>query len=115
MIGLFIDFPIATRQINWSHTFTQPREAEPFRAWNAARDFLLAQGFSVGKMDGRKPLGLIHGAHFIPKWRFLSKRQIETFHGLIASGSHYRGPVRVQLFGNSPVLPKHKPAQGEQG
>jgi len=74
-------------------TFAQSGD---WNAFYAAKDFLEAQGFSVGRMQGPDPIGLLFGSFDVQKWRNLSVAQRAALHGTI-EGNKRTGPVTVRI------------------
>lgn len=81
--------------------FTKTFEArdESFVAFEEARSWLQARGFSVGRMQREDPIGIMMGDHDIQKWRHLSKEDREELDGIL-TGDKRHGPITVELYVN---------------
>ena len=67
-----------------------------FNAYDAACAFLRANGFSVGRMEGPAPIGLLFGDFDIQKWRNLRPAERVALHGTL-TGDKRNGPVTVKI------------------
>ena len=67
-----------------------------FQAYYAAERWCMENGFSVGTMDGRNPIGIVRGDADISKWHNLSKKDIASLDGRI-TGDMRSGPVTVEV------------------
>jgi hypothetical protein len=73
--------------------FDRPGE---FKACEAAERWLSERGFSVGRMQGHSPRGILHGDFDIQKWRNLRKDELSALHGRMW-GSMRHGPVYIEI------------------
>lgn len=78
--------------------------AGEFKAYLAARTWLEARGFSVGRQQAHAPTGFLFGSHDIQKWRNLSQQERDQLHGVIIGSSFRDGPVEAVLL-HAPALP----------
>ena len=67
-----------------------------FDAYHRAEAFLVAHGFSVGRMQGAAPIGIKYGAYNIQKWHNLRPSDRAALDGVI-SGDKRNGPVRIKV------------------
>lgn len=74
--------------------FDQPGE---FAACRAAEEWLACRGFSVGRMQGRDPRGILFGDYDIQKWRSLNSGQRIALDATM-TGSMRNGPITVQIL-----------------
>jgi hypothetical protein len=81
-----------------TRTFTG---ANDFAAYYAAAAYLTKRGFSVGRMQGSDPIGVMYGHYDIQKWRNLSRAECAALHGTI-TGNKRLGPVTVTLRDDVP-------------
>lgn len=82
-----------------SRTFTDLGE---FEACRKAETWLKDRGFSVGRMQGPDPRGILLGDFDIQKWRNLHRIEQEALHATM-TGSMRNGPVMVALCPNAPL------------
>jgi hypothetical protein len=71
-------------------------ELGDFNAYRAACTHLRAQGFSVGRMQGPDPVGLLFGGYDIQKWRNLRPAERVALHGTL-EGDKRNGPITVRI------------------
>lgn len=76
-------------------------EGGEFEACRSAVRFLESRGFSVGRMQGHDPRGILLGDFDIQRWRNLRPSDREALHGVM-TGSMRNGPVTVRIFGTAP-------------
>ncbi len=76
-----------------------PNTGADFSGWHAARDWLKANGYSVGQMQGAEPMGILKGDFWISKWRRLDSTQRDALDGRITWNglSPRNGPAVVTL------------------
>ena len=79
-------------------TFTDDGD---FAAAHRAVSWLEECGFSIGKMQGRAPRGILFGLYDIQKWRNLSEADRAELHGILY-GDMRNGPVTVKIFDTAP-------------
>lgn len=72
-----------------------------FEACRAAEEWCAGKGFSVGRMQGRAPRGLLRGDFDVQKWRNLRPDERAALDGEMV-GSMRNGPVTVRLFRKVP-------------
>lgn len=77
-----------TARETWRRVFATRAEAE---------EFLRERGFSVGRMQGASPRGILLGDWDIQKWRNLSRADREVLHGVMQRGPIVDGPVTVTI------------------
>lgn len=82
-------------------------QAGDFEAMHRAEQFLTAAGFSIGRMQGPAPRGILFGAYDIAKWRNLNAGQRDALHGEM-TGSMRNGPVTVRIFDAAPQDAKRR-------
>ena len=76
-------------------TFTRPGD---FCARSDAEAWCKSQGWSVGKMCGPSPRGILKDPDFIiAKWRNLTDGEIRELDGKMTGDMRY-GPVTVEIF-----------------
>jgi hypothetical protein len=75
-------------------TFTTPGD---YAACLEAESWLIARGFSIGRMQGPDPRGIIHGTYDIQKWRNLNRAERAALDGTM-TGSMRNGPITVTLL-----------------
>lgn len=68
-----------------------------YAAWHAAESWLTTRGFSIGRMQGPDPRGIIHGDYDIQKWHNLNHAERAALDGTMA-GSMRNGPITVTLL-----------------
>lgn len=71
--------------------FTNTGEA--FSAINEAREWLGKNGFSVGSMEGRCPIGVHRGDAYISKWTRMSLEEQRKLDGMLESHDFRDGDV----------------------
>lgn len=69
-------------------------------ACHAAEKWCADNGYSVGRMQGPSPRGLLRGNYDIQKWRNLRSDERAALHGVMV-GSMRTGPVTVRIFGGT--------------
>ena len=67
-----------------------------FVAYDKASAYLYERGFSVGRMQGPDPIGIIFGSYDIQKWRNLRATERLALHGTM-TGDKRNGPVTVRI------------------
>jgi hypothetical protein len=72
-------------------------EAGEFEACRAAEKWCRDRGYSVGRMQGPAPRGLLAGNYDIQKWRNLRADERAALHGVMV-GAMRTGPVTVRIF-----------------
>lgn len=66
---------------------------------DAAREWLQANGYSVGSMQRDAPIGFVHGDCFVGKWRNLNKADREQLDGTITPrGGLFRYSDAIVVF-----------------
>lgn len=75
-------------------TFTAPGD---FAACRLAESWLTERGFSIGRMQGPDPRGIVHGTYDIQKWRNLNRAERAALDGTM-TGSMRNGPITVTLL-----------------
>lgn len=75
-------------------TFTAPGD---YAACHLAESWFTERGFSVGRMQGQDPRGIIHGTYDIQKWRNLNHAERAALDGTM-TGSMRNGPITVTLL-----------------
>lgn len=76
----------------WTRDFATIREAE---------DYLRERGFSVGRLQGPAPRGIMLGEIDIQKWRNLDRRHRLALHGVLTRENQTR--MRVTIFADAPA------------
>jgi hypothetical protein len=71
-------------------------EPGDFRANEAAERWLDENGYSVGRMQGSAPRGILRGDFDIQKWRNLSDAERDALHGTM-TGDFRDGPITVRI------------------
>lgn len=67
-----------------------------FAACRQAEQFLKDMGYSVGRMQGTDPRGILKGDFDIQKWRNLRDDDIAALHGRM-TGDMRNGPVHINI------------------
>lgn len=79
-------------------------EGDQFEAFNNARAWLMARGFSVGKLQHDEFVPAHFGEAELGRWRDMDGEERQDLHVTIypTQGSMRRGPVAVYLRPNAP-------------
>lgn len=73
-------------------------EGDEFEATYAAERWLKERGYSVGRIQGRDPRGVMMGTDWsIAKWRNLNPRERAELHGVVI-GAPRSGPVTILIY-----------------
>jgi hypothetical protein len=83
-----------TARETWRRVFASRVEAETY---------LAERGFSVGRMQGPDPRGILLGACDIQKWRNLSRADRMALHGTMQRGPEVGSPVAVTILPSAPA------------
>jgi hypothetical protein len=75
--------------------------AGDFEALGMAQAYLAARDFSFGPQQVGAPIGVMHNADPIAKWRNLSAEEQNDLHGII-TGDFRRGPVTISIRRDAP-------------
>ena len=76
-------------------TFTQEGD---FEAYDAAKSWCIANGYSCGFMQNPEPTGLLKGQWIIAKWRNLNKKQRDELDGTMSCVTSFReAPIHVVI------------------
>jgi hypothetical protein len=68
-----------------------------FSAYYDAEAWCAENGYSIGMMCGKLPIGILKGSYHIAKWRNLTKKEISALHGRM-TGDMRNGPVTVEIY-----------------
>lgn len=90
--------PTEAREICFTCRFADRGEHAAMRA---AERFLNGAGFSVGRLQGPAPRGIMFGDYDVQKWRNLNDADRRTLHGQM-TGDMRNGPVQVIIFASAP-------------
>lgn len=74
-----------------------------FSSWNDAETYLAERGFSLGRMQGPSPRGILLGRWDIQKFRNLSAAEKKTLHGFAQRGPGVGSLVAVRIFDGAPA------------
>jgi hypothetical protein len=83
-----------------------------FAACHAAEIWLSKHGFSVGRMQGKHPRGVLFGEYDIQKWRNLRSHERASLHATLL-GDMRNGPVTVRLHEDAPLYVLQAFLEGE--
>jgi hypothetical protein len=67
-----------------------------FDAFYAAEKWLKQNGYSIGSMECDRPIGIVKGDCYIPKWRYVDDRA--ALDGVIATGGKRNCDITVIIF-----------------